>query len=365
MAALVCAAAAAVRVRAVAAVIAAVAVTSAVTVPTMVAMTAAVTIPAGVAAQARGDYRAVPDWAQLPEGRTWGAVTGVFPDPDGEHMWVLDRCGANSCIDSELDPVFKFDLDGNLVANFGGGIFAWPHGFFVDHEGNVWVADGPTGARAEAGAAVGKGQQVFKLSPEGEILMTLGIAGVWGDELDRFNGPSEVLVAPTGEIYVLDGHGEGGNNRVMKFTGDGQFVRSWGTSGPGPASGEFSDAHAIAMDSQGRVIIGDRRNIRIQIFDGDGTFLEQWAHLGPPSSIYIDEDDVMYVTDTQTGALPAWYSERRPEGWVRGIRVADARTGRVTAFIESRAEFVAADRAGNVYGAEVPGQTLVKYEKVR
>ena len=317
------------------------------------------------AAEAAAEYLAVSDWARLRGGRTWGAVTGVFPDPDGRHMWVLDRCGANSCIDSELDPVFKFDLDGNIVANFGGGLFAWPHGFFVDHEGNVWVTDGPTGARAEAGAAVGKGQQVIKLSPEGEVLMTLGIAGVWGDGLDRFNGPSEVLVAPNGDIYVLDGHGEGGNNRVMKFTGDGKFVRTWGTSGPGPASGEFSDAHAIAMDSQGRIIIGDRRNIRVQIFDGDGTFLDQWTHLGPPSSIYIDEDDVMYVTDNQTGALPAWYSERRPDDWVRGIRVADARTGRVTAFIESSAEFVAADREGNVYGAEVPGQTLVKYQKIR
>lgn len=317
------------------------------------------------AAEAAGEYRAVPDWAQLPGGRAWGAVSGVFADPDGRHIWVLDRCGANSCIDSELDPVFKFDLGGNLVANFGSGLFAWPHGFFVDHDGNVWVTDGPTGARAEAGAAVGKGQQVFKLSPEGDVLMTLGIAGVWGDELDRFNGPSEVLVAPDGEIYVLDGHGEGGNNRVMKFTGDGEFVRSWGTSGPGPAAGEFSDAHAIAMDSKGRIIIGDRRNIRIQIFDGDGIFLEQWTHLGPPSSIYIDRDDVMYVTDTQTGALPASYSDRRPEDWVRGIRIADARTGRVTAFIESNAEFVTADREGNVYGAEVPGETLVKYEKVR
>ena len=316
------------------------------------------------AIQAAGEYRAVPHWAQLPAGRTWGAVSGVFTDPDGRHIWVLDRCGANSCIDSELDPVFKFDLDGNLVENFGGGIFAWPHGFFVDREGNVWVADGPTGVQAEAGAAVGKGQQVIKLSPDGEVLLTLGIAGVWGAELDRFNGPSEVLVAPSGEIYVLDGHGEGGNNRVVKFTDDGEFVLSWGTSGPGPAAGEFSDAHAIAMDSKGRIIIGDRRNIRIQIFDENGTFLEQWTHFGPPSSIYINRDDVMYVTDTQTGALPTWYGERRPDDWVRGIRVGDATTGRMTAFIESNAEFVAADRDGNVYGAEVPGQTLVKYEKV-
>ena len=311
------------------------------------------------------EYIAVSGWARLPGGRTWGAVTGVFPDPDGRHMWVLDRCGANSCIDSELDPIFKFDLNGNLVANFGGGMFAWPHGFFVDHDGNVWVTDGPTGARAEAAPAVGKGQQVFKLSPEGEVLMTLGIAGVWGEGIDRFNGPSDVLVAPRGDIYVLDGHGAGGNNRVMKFIKDGDFVGTWGTSGPGPASGEFSDAHAIAMDSQGRIIIGDRGNVRIQIFDANGNFIEQWTHFGPPSSIYIDEDDVMYVTDTQTGALPAWYGERRLEDWVRGIRIGDASTGRVTSFIESNAEFVATDRRGNLYGAEVPGETLIKYEKAQ
>ena len=320
-----------------------------------------------VVAQPAVEYRAMDGWAQLPEGREWGAVTGVFPDPDGRHMWVLDRCGANSCLGSDLDPVFKFDLDGSLVASFGAGLFAWPHGFYVDDAGNVWVTDGPTGARAEAGAAERKGQQVFKLSAEGRVLMTLGIAGVWGDaeDQDRFNGPSDVLVAPTGEIYVLDGHGEGGNNRIVQFASDGHFVRSWGTGGPGPAAGELSDAHAIAMDSQGRIFVGDRRNIRIQIFDREGNFLEQWTHFGPPSNIYIDRNDVMYVTDTQTGALPAWYAERRPEGWVRGIRIADATTGRVTAFIPSEAEFVAADRAGNVYGAHVPGETLVKYERIR
>ncbi|MDH3424573.1 MAG: hypothetical protein OEN00_16375, partial [Gemmatimonadota bacterium] len=113
-----------------------------------------------VAAQPVGDFQAVEDWAKLPNARTWGAVTGVYPDPDGRHMWVLDRCGANSCLGSPLDPVLKFDLSGNLVASFGAGLFAWPHGFFVDGTGNVWVADGPTGALAEQAARQGKGQQV-------------------------------------------------------------------------------------------------------------------------------------------------------------------------------------------------------------
>jgi DNA-binding beta-propeller fold protein YncE len=317
--------------------------------------------PAPAAAQAAGGYTPVEGWAELPAGRSWGAVTGVRPDPDGRHVWVLDRCGGNGCVGSDLAPIFKFDLDGRLVANVGAGLFAWPHGFWVDRDGNLWVADGPTGTRAQEGSAVGKGQQVLKLSPEGRVLMTLGRPGVSGAGPDLFTGPSAVMVDPEGAIYVLDGHGADGNNRVVKFDGSGRYLLEWGTTGPGPAAGEMGDPHGIAMDSEGRIFVADRWNVRIQIFDRTGAFLEEWTHFGPVSDLYIDANDVLYATDTQTGALPAWFQERRPAGWVRGIRVGDARTGRVTAFIPSEAEFVAADRAGNVYGAQVPGQTLVKY----
>lgn len=312
-------------------------------------------------AQPRGAYTPIEDWARLPAGREWGAVTGVRPDPDGRHLWVLDRCGQNSCLGSPLAPVFKFDLDGRLVANFGAGLFAWPHGLFVDAEGNVWVTDGPTGARAAEAAAQGKGQQVFKLSPGGEVLLTLGRAGVSGSGPELFTGPSAVMTSRAGEVYVLDGHGADGNNRVVKFDRTGRYLTEWGGTGPGPAAGELADAHAIAMDSRGRIFVADRWNIRIQIFDERGTFLEQWTHLGPVSDIFIAEGDVLYATDTQTSALPPWYAERRGPGWVRGIRVADARTGHVRAFIPSEAEFLAVDRQGNIYGAEVPGERLVKY----
>ena len=315
------------------------------------------------AAQAPGGYVAVEGWAQLPAGRSWGAVTGVRPDVDGRNVWVLDRCGANSCLGSDLAPIFKFDLDGHLVANFGAGLFAWPHGLHVDREGNLWVADGPTGARAVEGSAQGKGQQVFKLSPSGQVLMTLGRAGVSGAGPALFTGPAGVMVAPNGDIYVLDGHDAGGNNRVVKFDRSGRYLLEWGGTGPGPAAGEMGDAHAIAMDSQGRILVADRWNVRIQIFDAQGAFLDQWTQFGPVSDMYVDSEDVLYVTDTQTGALPGWYGERRSEGWVRGVRVGDARTGRVTAFIPSDAEFLGVDRLGNVYGAHVPGQTLVKYVK--
>jgi DNA-binding beta-propeller fold protein YncE len=316
-----------------------------------------------VAAQAAGRYTPVEGWAELPPGRTWGAVTGVRADPDGAHVWVLDRCGGVECLGSSLPPIFKFALDGSLVSAFGSGLFAWPHGLWVDREGNVWVADGPTGERAGRAAAVGKGQLVVKLSPEGRVLLTLGRAGQSGAGRELFTGPSAVTTGPDGSIYVLDGHGADGNNRVVKFDVAGRYLLEWGGTGPGPAAGEMGDAHAVAIDSQGRVFVADRWNLRIQIFDQSGTFLDQWTQFGPVSDLYIDANDVLYATDTQTTALPAWYRERRTEGWVRGIRVGEARTGRVTAFIPSEAEFVAADRRGDVYGGEVPGQTLVKYAR--
>ena len=332
--------------------------------PAALALLASAALVSAAAAQAPAPYTPVETWARLPEGRTWGAVTGVRPDPDGRHVWVLDRCGGVECLGSDLAPIFKLDLEGRVVATFGAGLFAWPHGLHVDPEGNVWVADGPTGARAQAASAQGKGQQVFKLDPaNGRVLMTLGRAGVSGAGRDAFTGPSAVMVAPSGDIYVLDGHGADGNNRVVKFDRVGRYLLEWGGTGPGPAAGEMGDAHAIAMDSQGRILVADRWNIRIQIFDTQGAFLEQWTQFGPVSDIYIDANDVLYVTDTQTTALPGWYAERRTDAWVRGIRIGNARTGSVTGFFPSEAEFLGVDRAGNVYGGEVPGQRLVKYAR--
>ena len=98
----------------------------------------------GVGAQSSttNPYRATFGWEQLPEGRVMGTVSGVFPDPDGRHLWMLDRCGANECAGTDLDPIMKFDLEGNLVDSFGAGLFAFPHGFFLDHEGFLWVTEG-------------------------------------------------------------------------------------------------------------------------------------------------------------------------------------------------------------------------------
>ena len=268
------------------------------------------------------------DFLKLPAGRIIGSTVTVGIDPDGESLWIFDRCGGHLCVGTDVAPIQKFDADGNLVKSFGAGMFVRAHGLHIDFEGNVWVSDdqGPDGKDPRRG---GKGHQVFKFSSDGELLMTLGTAGVAGEGPNTFNRPSAILVAPDGSIFIGDGHGPGSNARVVKFAPDGTFIKAFGHRGTGP--GEFATAHSLAMDSQGRLFVGDRENGRIQIFDQDGNFLDQWTQFGQPSDVYIDANDTLYVADSESDDLEDGV-DVRPE-WKEGIRIGSARDGTVTAFI--------------------------------
>jgi sugar lactone lactonase YvrE len=306
-------------------------------------------------------YRTVENWAKLPEGRTWGQVISADIDRDGKSIWVVERCGGTSCANSSLSPVLKFDASGNLLKSFGAGMIVRPHGLFVDQRNNIWVTDGD--------AENGKGDQVFEFDQDGKVLRTLGKAGVAGDAQDTFNKPSDVLIAPNGDIFVADGHGPGSNARIVKFSPDGAFIKAWGKQGTGP--GEFNNPHSLAMDSKGRLFVADRGNNRVQIFDQDGKFLQEWKQFGRPSGIYIDKRDILYVADSES-------NDSRNPGVRRGIRIGSVKDGKVTAFIPdpvltpgqgleptngTAAEGVAADPAGNVYGAEVGPKNFKRYEK--
>jgi sugar lactone lactonase YvrE len=332
-------------------------------------------------------YRTVEGVFKMPEGRSWGSSSAIDIAPDGQSIWVAERCGANSCLNSTLDSVFEFDASGKNIRSFGAGMIVYPHGIHVDREGNVWVVDGQsnmTTGRGRRGAAPGApaaapsptpapanpmGMQVIKFSPDGKVLLRLGTPGVPGNDEHHFNQPSDVVTAPNGDIFVADGHGGESNARIVKFTKDGTFVKAWGGKGAGP--GQLDTPHSIVIDSQGRLLVADRENGRIQIFDQDGKFIDQWKQFGRPSGLFVDKNDRLYAADSESN------TPRNHNEFARGIHVGSARTGKVTAFlpdplgnqdegalvVTSGAEGVAADSQGNIYGIQVRPFGLFKYVK--
>ena len=293
-------------------------------------------------------YREDAGWGKLPAGAKWAGVISVDPAPNGD-IWVFHRSDP---------PLLRFDATGKVVKSFGEGLFVQAHGMTVDRDGNVWVTD--------AQIKDGKGNQVFKFSADGKLLMSLGKAGVAGAGNDVFSGPADVAIAQNGDIFVADGHmADTPVNRIMRFSKDGKFITAWGKRGKGP--GEFDTPHSIAIDSRGRIFVADRSNGRMQIFDADGRFIDQWKQFGRPSGVFIDKNDAMYVADSQSN------STQNP-GFTRGIRVGSARDGKVTALIpfvepdpeknnNAGVEGVTVDAKGNVFAAEVSTEILKKYVK--
>ena len=301
---------------------------------------------------------------QLPRrtepARTWGSMPAMDLDIDGTSIWITERCGTNSCIGSNLPTVHKFDASGKLVKSFGAGMLAWPHGIHVDREGNVWVTDARSATPQELEQfpdETDKGHQVFKFSPDGELLMTLGMGGMAGDPPAHLNEPCDVVIAPNGDILVSEGHSgqvadppPGTVSRISRFTKDGEFIGVIGKRGSGP--GEFKTPHAIVFDSTGRLLVADRGNNRIQFLDEDYNYLDEWYQFSRPSSLFIDTNDMLYVADGESTPDSA----DAPREWLRGIRIGSLTDGKVMYFIPQSViapEGAAADTSGNVFGSEV------------
>ena len=264
-----------------------------------------------------GNYELDQDWAELPAGEEFGAVSWVAIDARG-FVHAFRRDG----------PIFNFDDHGKFLRSWGKGIAKWTHGLRVDHEGYIWATDG-------------QGHQIKKFSAGGELLMTLGKYDVAGDGPETFNRPTDVAVAPNGNFYVSDGYG---NSRVALFSKDGTFIKDWGTKGDAP--GQFDTPHSVVIDPAGRVLVADRQNDRVQIFDAEGTFLEEWTDLGRPYGLAI-YDGKVFVADGVLGR----------------VAIADLATGKLVDVIEGAemAHGIEVDPMGNVYVASNRASSLKKF----
>lgn len=226
-----------------------------------------------------GKYVVDAEWAQLPGGGTW----------DGSTSWIAPDGKGNVVVLVRTAPYFRmFNRAGEFVKAWGDdGLFDTAHSVTFGPDGALWVTDSTD-------------HVVKKVSPEGEVLMTLGMKGMAGDNTakDMFNQPNHVGFAVNGDIYVSDGYV---NARVVHFTKDGEFVRIIGGV-QGSAPGQLQVPHGVVVDADGRILVNDSDNARVSVFDKDGKFVESWAF---PSrgGIVIGADGNVYISDVNAGIV--------------------------------------------------------------
>ena len=281
-------------------------------------------------------YVAVPNPITLPAGTTMGASASVTFDARG-HLLVLTR-GAQ--------PFFEFDENGTFIRAFGDGLFTRAHGVRLDGDGNIWATD--------VGAHV-----VYKLNPQGQVLLTLGTkgeAGEWNEAAGsrKLNQPNDVAIARNGDVFIVQGHtpGPSGDARVLKFDKTGKFIKSWG--GKGKAPGQFEVAHGIAIDAQGLLWVTDRENQRIQIFDADGTFVREHKYAGLPCSLDIGRQYIYMVNGFAGQILQLDLSGK--------VLAATGKAGTGPGEF-GEAHFIAVSPKGELYVADSVNSALLKFVK--
>jgi DNA-binding beta-propeller fold protein YncE len=227
-------------------------------------------------------YRPIEAGVKLPEGMKMGAPSSVAFDSRG-HMFVFNR-GEH--------PLIEFDGHGAFVRSLGEGRYTRPHGMRIDPQGNIWMTDVA-------------GHTVTKMSPAGEVLLTLGTRGQpggWDEAAGSrlLNEPTDIAFAPNGDVLIVEGHGRG-EGRVLRFEKGGKLITSWG--GKGAAPGQFDQPHSILVNAQGQVLVADRENRRVQIFDMDGRVLGAWKFAGLPCGLLLGPDKQVYLASGFAGQI--------------------------------------------------------------
>ncbi len=266
----------------------------------------------------------------MPAGWKFGRVSAVAVNAAGEVL-VFQR-------GPKADPLIVFDGKGKYLRSWGKGLFGNPHGLRVDREGNVWVTDNGD-------------HQVMKFSPEGKLLLTLGVKGKAGTDERTFNKPTDIAFAKNGDFFVSDGYG---NSRVVKFSAEGKYLKAWGRRGTGP--GEFNTPHSIGVDSKGLVYVSDRENNRIQIFTGEGEFVRQWTHLGATQNLFLTPGDEMWIVTHRDNVENLAYDSLA--GRIMKIELA---TGKILGAMESPGHWLHAAPTGEIFIGSLTGNVFRWY----
>jgi hypothetical protein len=281
---------------------------------------------------------------ELPPGG--GGVSAVSIDSKG-NLWAFQRNAAGK------PQLFKFDSNHKLGFAIGDDVIGHnykAHGIKVDAEDNIWICDA-------------NGSTIRKLSPEGKLLMTLGVRGKRGD-WDEAKGqrllwqPVQIDFASNGDIYIFEGHanespndvdsGDPTNNigaaRVIHLDKNLKFINQW--YGNGIGQGKFAQAHGSAVDPKnGDVWIGDREEYRIVVYDGSGKFIKTIQMRNLVCALYFDPRGQLWMASGQDGQ----FLKIDRDGNVLGAIGNGSGTG-LGQFIE--ASYFAMDSQGNLYAGD-------------
>lgn len=277
----------------------------------------------GILAAEVVDFQTPQDFLQLPAGLTLGACSAVAVNSKDE-IFLFHR---------GKQPILCFDKEGKFLRSWGDDQIHTAHGLRIDEDDNVWVTD------------IGS-HRVFKFDSQGKELLALG-TGRPGIENDQFDRPTDIAFGPDGEFFISDGYG---NSRVLKFSPNGGFIKTWGT--PGVRGGEFNLPHSIIIDAKNRVLVGDRENNRIQVFDLDGKPLAIWRGYAP-YGLAFDPSGNLFVADGKANKVNLLDGAGKvKKSWGRkGPKPGQFDLAHMLTF----------DSAGNLYVAEVNGQRLQRF----
>src|ERR1700743_238945 len=281
-------------------------------------------------------YIAVAESFKLPPGMNFRGTSGIAFNSKG-NIFVIHRGPT---------PIMEFDPDGNFIRGFGDGLFERAHGLRIDAQDNIWATDVASNL-------------AYKFDPSGRLEMVLGVKGHSGEwhpcgHLRLLHEPNEAVVGPSGDIFVLQGHGKA-ESLVLKFDKDGNFIKAWGGKGSGP--GQLNLPHALVFDAQGLLYIADRNNARIQVFDADGTYIRESKHPGTPCGLFMTSDNHIWLAHGHKGQI----MKLDLDGNVLGV-IAGGGPGK-TPGKYGEAHYIAVSPRGEIFVADTLNWRVQKYVK--